>query len=137
MNTIRENGGTYTTGSSDGHIWNTATGECSPLCPAEGGHSRSLLTDEPPTALELRLRIMASPHTVALHTAEGELQPWVLSEPEVRDLIEHGKGAALLRLCLAWDPEGCPACGRSIDRLGGNPECQECAGEPASEEATL
>lgn len=40
--TIRENGGEYTTGASDGHIWNVRTGECSPLCPSEGQHSRSL-----------------------------------------------------------------------------------------------
>lgn len=50
--TLRENGGTYSTGASDGHIWNVATGECSPLCPAAGGHSGSLL-EPAPSKLEL------------------------------------------------------------------------------------
>jgi len=45
--TIRENGGDYTTGASDGHMWNVKTGECSPLCPADGGHARSLISDVP------------------------------------------------------------------------------------------
>ena len=29
------------------------------------------------------------------------------------------------------DPNGCPVCGRDIDRLGGNPDCSTCAAEPA------
>lgn len=79
--------------------------------------------------------IMATPHTLAMTTAEGELQPWVLSEHHVRDLVDHGKGAAVLARCQAWVPSGCPSCGRDIDKLGGNPECQSCAAEPAGEEA--
>jgi len=30
--------------------------------------------------------------------------------------------------------DGCPACGRDIDRLGGNPDCPTCAAEPAADE---
>jgi hypothetical protein len=26
---------------------------------------------------------------------------------------------------------GCPSCGRDIDRLGGNPDCETCAAEPS------
>lgn len=26
--------------------------------------------------------------------------------------------------------DGCPACGRDIDKLGGNPDCSTCAAEP-------
>jgi hypothetical protein len=32
---------------------------------------------------------------------------------------------------LVQDPNGCPACGRDIDALGGNPDCEVCAAEPA------
>lgn len=27
--------------------------------------------------------------------------------------------------------DGCPACGRDLERLGGNPDCEVCAAEPA------
>ncbi len=33
------------------------------------------------------------------------------------------------------DPNGCPACGQDIDRLGGNEDCETCAAEPST--ATL
>jgi len=81
------------------------------------------------TSDDLVAAIMATPHTVALTTPDG-LEPLVLTLPAVRDLVAHGKGATLLALCEAWDPNGCPTCGRDIDRLGGNPECQDCAAEP-------
>lgn len=75
--------------------------------------------------------IMATPHTIALSTPEG-LEPLVLTRPAVRDLVAHGKGDTLLRLCMAWCPTGCPNCGQDLEQLGGNAECQVCAGEPAA-----
>lgn len=90
---------------------------CGCLCHVPGGQ-------------ELVDKIMATPHTIAMTGREG-LKPLVLTRPSVREFVARGKGPHLLARCLEWDPNGCPTCGQDIDRLGGNAECQVCAGEPA------
>lgn len=58
-------------------------------------------------------------------TSDNDYRDWMPAE------LGSDERAALRRRTAAADPNGCPDCGRDIDRLGGNPDCPTCAAEPA------